>query len=184
MNAVIKQVYIISDIHLGGEYPKNGNKGFRMCNQVEKLTQFVTALAEKPQSPKIELVINGDFVDFLAEEPPYWTAFTENSIWAIEKLELITKRDIYFFTALKTFLHKGHRLTILLGNHDLELSLPAVRKKLEKILGIEGTQDYHFIYDNEAYVVGKVLIEHGNRYDRWNMVDHDALRHVRSLQSR
>src|SRR5207244_2236158 len=39
-------------------------------------------------------------------------------------------------------------------------------------------------YDNEAYTVGDALIEHGNRYDRYNQVDHDALRRARSLQSR
>jgi UDP-2,3-diacylglucosamine pyrophosphatase LpxH len=43
---------------------------------------------------------------------------------------------------------------------------------------------FSFIYDGEAYQVGKVLIEHGNRYDKWNVVTHDALRRARSVQSR
>jgi hypothetical protein len=41
-----------------------------------------------------------------------------------------------------------------------------------------------FIYDGEAYTIGKVLIEHGNRYDVWNMIDHSALRQERSARSR
>jgi hypothetical protein len=36
----------------------------------------------------------------------------------------------------------------------------------------------------EAYVRGDLLIEHGNRYDPWNIVDHSALRQERSLFSR
>jgi hypothetical protein len=33
-------------------------------------------------------------------------------------------------------------------------------------------------------VLGEALIEHGNRYDAWNQIDLDALRRIRSLQSR
>jgi hypothetical protein len=43
---------------------------------------------------------------------------------------------------------------------------------------------FTFVYDGEAYTVGNVLIEHGNRYDEWNIVSHDALRRLRSMQSR
>jgi UDP-2,3-diacylglucosamine pyrophosphatase LpxH len=41
-----------------------------------------------------------------------------------------------------------------------------------------------FIYDNQAYVDGPVIVEHGNRYDSWNVVSHDRLREVRSALSR
>jgi UDP-2,3-diacylglucosamine pyrophosphatase LpxH len=40
-------------------------------------------------------------------------------------------------------------------------------------------------FDNEAYHLAKnCLVEHGNRYDSANRVDHDALRRYRSLRSR
>ncbi|WP_233261957.1 metallophosphatase [Vitiosangium sp. GDMCC 1.1324] len=41
-----------------------------------------------------------------------------------------------------------------------------------------------FLYDGQAFVRGPVLIEHGNRYDDWNIVSHDALRAVRSALTR
>ena len=88
------------------------------------------------------------------------------------------------FDALGKFLKQGHRLVILLGNHDIELALPPVRRRLEQLIGIGGHHDYLFIYDGEAYVVGDALIEHGNRYDQFNVVDYDALRRLRSLMSR
>jgi len=44
----------------------------------------------------------------------------------------------------------------LIGNHDVELSLPAVRRHLYSLLGDE-TGTLKFIYDGEAYTVGKVL---------------------------
>lgn len=40
------------------------------------------------------------------------------------------------------------------------------------------------LYDDEALRIGELLIEHGNRYDDWNWVDHDQLRRVRRNLSR
>ena len=64
------------------------------------------------------------------------------------------------------------------------IGLPSVREALSRLLGLTGTERFRYIYDNEAYVIGDVLIEHGNRYDGFNVVNHDALRELRSLQSR
>ena len=58
-------------------------------------------------------------------------------------------------------LERGHRLTILLGNHDVELAMPWCGVNLESILRVEGRHDYHFIGNGEAYIVGDALIEHG-----------------------
>ena len=69
----------------------------------------------------------------------------------------------------------------MLGNHDIELSLPGTRQLLLDRLG-PGRID--FTYDNEALTIGPVLIEHGNRFDAWNAVPHGALRRLRSQLSR
>ena len=191
MRKLSRQVYIISDLHLGGVYPdtdKPGARGFRLCTQVQALADFINALAQKPPGrPKIELIINGDFMDFLAEkEPvfPYWNPFTSDTEAAIRKLEAIVQRDRLVFDSLRRLLERGHRLVIVLGNHDVELSLFQVRRRFMSILGVEGRHDFEFVYDGEAYIVGDALVEHGNRYDKFNIVDFDGLRRVRSLLSR
>jgi UDP-2,3-diacylglucosamine pyrophosphatase LpxH len=188
---VVREIYVISDLHLGGEYGEAGvaqDRGFRLCTQVPALTRFVASLTDRPvAAPSIELVVNGDLVDFLAErggvQSP-WRPFLSDQNEAAATFERIVERDAGFFTALTEFLQRGHRLVLLLGNHDIELALPAVRRRLRHALGVTGREDVQFIYDGEAYVVGDALIEHGNRYDKWNMVDNDALRRLRSLQSR
>ena len=186
-----RQVFVISDIHLGGRYPESGDpedRGFRISTQVSQLTSFVEALAARPAGePDTELVINGDFIDFLAESDASsssWVPFTPNPRAATLKLDAIVERDKPLFDALGRLLSNGHRLTILLGNHDLELALPQVRRRLAELMGVGGRHLFQFIYDGEAYVVGDALIEHGNRYDMFNVVDHDALRRYRSLLSR
>ncbi len=190
MDTLARQVYIISDLHLGGVYPEAGQsgRGFRINTHVDELTAFVDAVTSKPTSePTIELIINGDLVDFLAEREPgpeNWVPFSPDPAKAAKKMETIAGRDPQFFDALKRLLHKGHTLTILMGNHDIELGLPQVRATLESILDVSGHHDFRLIYDGEAYIVGDALIEHGNRYDAFNVVDNDALRRFRSLQSR
>jgi UDP-2,3-diacylglucosamine pyrophosphatase LpxH len=185
-----RTVYVISDLHLGGEYPHfddRKQRGFRLCTRASEITRFVEGITRQLRVEAVELIINGDFVDFLAEENALgtreWSAFTSTSREAVSKFERIAKRDRGVFDALNRFLESGGRLVILLGNHDIELSLPAVRSSLNRAIGADG-QDFQFIYDGEAYVVGDALIEHGNRYDQWNQVDYDSLRRVRSLQSR
>ena len=159
-----------------------------MNTHVEDLAGFVQTLAQTPSNGrKVELIINGDMVDFLAEKdeaPPYWSPFTADPQLACAKLQAIADRDRSFFDALGALLRSGHRLTILLGNHDIELALPPVRQKLKKIIGVAPNHDFEFICNGEAYVVGDALIEHGNRYDGWNVVSYDRLRRVCSLVSR
>jgi UDP-2,3-diacylglucosamine pyrophosphatase LpxH len=186
---IAKSVYIISDLHIGGVYGQTtDSRGFRINTHVPELAEFIRVLAENdPAKKQVELVINGDSVDFLAEKdgaPPYWNPFTHDPQVACAKLQAGAERDHAFFEALREFLDKGHRLTILLGNHDIELALPPVRQKLKEIIGVKSHHDYEFIGNGEAYIVADALIEHGNRYDSFNMVDHDNLRQVCSLLSR
>jgi UDP-2,3-diacylglucosamine pyrophosphatase LpxH len=185
----IREVFVISDLHLGGVYGgRPGDRGFRINTHVGELIHFIHYLLGKHTNGGwIELVINGDLVDFLAErEPndPPWVPFTPDQGESSRKLEAIAERDSKFFDALGEFLRQGHRLTILLGNHDIELALPQTRKTLERLLGVAGIHDFHLITNGEAYAVGNAIIEHGNRYDRFNVVDYDGLRRLCSLLSR
>ena len=209
MPTIARQIYVISDLHVGGQYPDGvdpitgdwpdrNDRGFRICTRVDALAGFVRSLADRPAGgsgpageangdPEIELVINGDFVDFLAEEwdgPERWKAFIDDEDAAARRMADIIERDRVLFDALAALLHNGHRLIILLGNHDVELCFPRVRRCLEQALGVDRGSKFEFIYDGQAYVVGDAIIEHGNRYDAFNVVDHDGLRRVRSSQSR
>jgi len=185
-----KLVYVISDLHLGGAPdPKNASgRGFRIFTQSDALKDFINGLSDIAKAAEVELVINGDFVDFLAEKGPEtdrWDPLkTPESAETILRSIACDRPERIVFEALRNFMSQGGRLTLLLGNHDVELSFPKVRYALEELLGRRSDRPLHFVYDGEAYVIGHVLIEHGNRYDSYNTNDYDALRRVRSLQSR
>jgi len=175
-------IFVVSDLHLGGEPGPNDSPGFRILTAVgqQRLAQFLSWVGKQASNDcHLHLIINGDFVDFLAEKE--FAAFTVSDEAAAEKLDHVMSRTAAVWDGLRAALSAGVRLTVLLGNHDLELSLPSPRRLLLKRLGF-GQVD--FIYDNQAFVAGPVLIEHGNRYDNWNAVRHDQLREVRSALSR
>lgn len=188
------RVFIISDLHLGGRWGKDGDRGFRMMTCPERLARFIDRVAD--EAGPAELVINGDFIDFLAEEnvgTRQWQAFVADEAAVVARLEALAgpvvlppdvpvPPDWPVFDALHRLLARPEkRLTLLLGNHDLELGLPAVRAALFRRLGSDRIE---FITDGEAHIVGDALIEHGNRYDGFNVVDQDAFRRLRSLLSR
>jgi len=171
------RVFVISDLHLGGDAPA-------MMSTPDRLATFIARIAARLQSDEqLELVINGDFVDFLAITP--CEAWTSSSDRAREKLLRTVRASVFspVFDALGALLAAGHRLTILLGNHDLELALPAVRDALLAALAATPHQ-VQCVFDGAAYRIGGALIEHGNRYDVANENDWNGLRTIASALSR
>src|SRR4051794_40400680 len=114
------ELYIISDLHLGGspalELMPGHRVRFQLCGPetCRRLAQFVDWIMQRHVDRSAELVINGDFVDFLAEEsvdsagPPRFDAFTHAEASALVKLRRVIERcadpagaDRGFFAALQ-----------------------------------------------------------------------------------
>jgi UDP-2,3-diacylglucosamine pyrophosphatase LpxH len=181
VHKVKRTLFVISDQHLGGAPAAEGRPSFEMCpaSSRSKIVEFIQHVMDEGAKSEVHLVLNGDLVDFLAERD--FKPFTTTDDEARDKLRHIMDRTCEVWDKLATFVKTGAQLTILLGNHDVELSLPSPRRLLLDRLG-RGQVD--FIYDNQAVVEGTVLIEHGNSYDAWNLIPHDVLREVRSALSR
>lgn len=179
---MLTDLYVISDLHLGGALGDEGHPGFQICPpRTQRLLEaFIDRLPAPTGGSDVRLVLAGDIVDFLAEEP--FQAFTGDPRVAASKLQAVFERTVPVWGALRRFVTERHgALTLMLGNHDIELSLPGPRQLLLERVG-QGRVE--FIYDNEAFSCGPVLVEHGNRFDEWNAVPHGALRRVRSQLSR
>ncbi|CAB3801386.1 MULTISPECIES: metallophosphoesterase [Paraburkholderia] len=176
----VDQLYVISDLHLGG------TQGFQIFGSAAELAWLISDLARRDPEQEIALVINGDFIDFLAE--PNATYFDPDG--AVAKLERIALQDPTFkpvFDAIPIFLQQSRRrLIVNLGNHDLELALPWVRTRLAQILTKDASPSsgaharLHFVFDGSGVQcdVGghSVLCVHGNEVDRWNPADFEKIR--------
>jgi len=98
---------VISDLHLGGaKTPDDASdsRGFCLCTQSRVLTEWVNTLtARAPSDPAVELVINGDLVDFLAEAgsaPMGERPFIASERDAAETFKVIVERERSFSTRL------------------------------------------------------------------------------------
>jgi UDP-2,3-diacylglucosamine pyrophosphatase LpxH len=187
MGTMKTRLFVISDLHLGGAPANDGKPAFRMCSETgrERLVAFIEWVTTQKVAgdADVHLVIAGDIVDFLAESRPQkqFSAFTADDREAHKKLCVIIDDTREIWDALKRMTQAGAALTLMLGNHDLELCLPEPRRRLIESVSPGRVE---FVYDNQAFTFGPVLIEHGNRYDGWNAVKHNKLREARSLISR
>jgi UDP-2,3-diacylglucosamine pyrophosphatase LpxH len=156
-----------------------------MMSRPERLAAFLESLpASLLDDETLELVIAGDFIDFLAI--PEQASWTPDPYAARDKLvRTMTGSSVFapVFAALARLVEAGHRITILIGNHDVELALPQVQDALLAQLGASRHQVL-FVDDGRAYRIGRALIEHGNRYDGANVNDWTGLRVIASALSR
>ena len=172
------EVHVISDLHLGGE------KGFQIFGSTPELVAFIESLATATAKREIALVINGDFVDFLAETP---AAYFDPE-HAEEKLTRVMADATFMpiFKGLQKFVRTKQRTLIVnLGNHDLELALPWVREHLIRALSggdMAARGRLRVLVDGTGVLcrVGgaKVLCVHGNEVDSWNVVDFERIRRI------
>ncbi len=149
------QLFVISDLHLGGLPGPDGTPGFQMCPSAgqKRLADFIRWISEQRDGGSPHLVVAGDIVDFLAEADAAgsFSSFTADETAAGRKLEHVLDITAVVWSALARFVERGGGLTLLLGNHDLELSLPRTRRMLLDRLGPGRVE---FLYDNQALAIG------------------------------
>lgn len=166
--------YVVSDLHLGGI---QGSQMFASSNQFSALMDSILDVKQG----RTLFVVNGDFIDFLAEpgSRDFNIQHSEamlDSILSRPEFQPVLKSLQQFVGANET------HLVINLGNHDLELALPATRRKLIRLLTdnqphLEGSVELCF--DGWGYrfsVNGKrALCLHGNESDGFNFTRYDEL---------
>lgn len=172
------ELHVISDLHLGGK------EGFQIFNAGAEAWWLIDQLTAEPPKKRIALLVNGDLVDFLAEENA--RCFDPEN--AVTKLERIVGDPAFapVWQALQRFAQKkGRRLIINLGNHDVELALPWVRSRLLDILAGDDEAARGRIvltFDGAGFLcrVGNatILCVHGNEVDDWNVTDHETIRRI------
>ena len=199
---------VLSDIHLGEDLAPTATEASRLHVDIveRQLVQFLRHYTHRREEGRPwRLVFNGDLVDFLAisigpehpdfaflsarpssEEHKYGLRRTAKS--AVAVVDAVTRRHAEVFRALARFLARGNRVDIVCGNHDVELTWPAVQAAFRA--GIvrawtslpegQGTAaargdelargiEFHpwFFYDR-----GALWIEHGHQYDECCSFEH------------
>jgi UDP-2,3-diacylglucosamine pyrophosphatase LpxH len=169
-----KALVVISDLHVG-----RGDE-FDIFASRDKPLLFETFLDHyRDIGSAVELVINGDFIDFLQLRP--WNDLSRGT--ALLKLKEILNGSPHVFLNLGRFLHKTrHEIKIILGNHDVELAYPEVGAELSRAIlkhAPDAAARLSLVDRRTTYnvKVNDILIhiEHGNGGDPWNSVDYETI---------
>ena len=154
-----------------------------------ELDEHITAFLRKQGAlhPPVELVANGDLLDFVqalpyedpalrarsSAKPSVPLCFTEPQ--SRLKLKGIAHAHPNIFCALGDFIRANTRntLVILPGNHDPDFFWPRVRADFCDLLGLRSKSDekrvrFHLDGQYRPPHLQRVWIEHGNQYDKCN----------------
>ncbi|MDX1520165.1 MAG: metallophosphoesterase [Anaerolineae bacterium] len=170
--------FVLSDLHIGagtGWATKNLSESFLVDDELVEFLHYIRQESET-KNQEVELIINGDFFDFLhVPAVDALTGTTDYSLEAyynsseaasIKRLNLIYKAHKAVFAALTNFMQPvapKRRITIIKGNHDVHFFWPRVKNHLRSLLRASGTRASLLLFAEEFVSREKIYVEHGHQ---------------------
>lgn len=167
--ALKKIKLVVSDLHLGKgkTLHDGGTNSLEEFYFGEKLVEFIHYYSSGIyRDYDVEIVINGDFLNFLQVDYKghYLTVITESI--ALEVLKSIVAGHEKVFKAMAEFASQPHRtITYVVGNHDQAMVWPACRNYLNQVV------QSNIKFKNLVYFFDGVHIEHGHMHEAANRID-------------
>lgn len=178
-------VYVISDLHLGpGRDAASGQwNALEDFQADEALCAFLDHISDASRAP-FELLIAGDFIDYPQILPDMGLQSPSNDLGTTEaesvertrvvlgQLPEIASGHPTVFQRLRQLMADGHAITILVGNHDIDLLWPGVWELLFEAIYPPGApgqlrrETFSRTYGSGPR--GRVYIEHGHERDIQN----------------
>jgi UDP-2,3-diacylglucosamine pyrophosphatase LpxH len=166
-----KTVLVISDLHLGAGKTIKGRRNlledFHYDGALIDFLRYYSS--DQFFEREVELIINGDFLDFLAVP---FVEYFDDEFWsedaALEKIKMIILAHRDVFSALKNFISKPHKkIVYIFGNHDAEMIFDSVKVEFKKAIGDPPVQKFMMRNDLQLYIpVAGVYIQHGHQYEK------------------
>jgi UDP-2,3-diacylglucosamine pyrophosphatase LpxH len=176
-NKVQKVILVISDLHLSaGKMLKGKRNLLEDFHYDSELIDFLNYYCSGDyRDIEVELVINGDFLDFLAVP---FVEFYDDEFWsekaALAKLKMIMNAHRGVLNALKNFLSvPGKNVVYIIGNHDAEFVFDTLKDEFVSYFGEYG-KNITISNSIVTHVPTKgVYIQHGHQYEKANDFDQE-----------
>ena len=172
---------VMSDLHLGAGLADEGN-ALEDFHSHEAFQEFLAQVVDESEQHdlEMELIFAGDMLDFLqvpcldASEPfdpriPYpperYASSSEED--SRKKMSLILSGHPVFFAALQGFVQASsprRSVTIIKGNHDVNLHWLAVQDTLREALGAVGEKADCLAFEERRITREGIYVEHGHQY--------------------
>jgi UDP-2,3-diacylglucosamine pyrophosphatase LpxH len=188
---------VLSDIHLAEAEPPHPHnplwKRFkRPAHFVDRTFRNFVGYLKNNVSGPVEMIFNGDIFDFDSfmrfpkspdevpvgeNDPPFRLSWLERlrGMSSEEpksryKIRVILEDHSIFCEALREFVMAGNRAVFVIGNHDVELHWPSVRKEIVDALKLPAEAQGRVRFCEWFYISNRdTLIEHGNQYDGYSL---------------
>ncbi len=181
---------IISDLHLCEAEPPNLKHPLWKKYKTKEFffdkefADFLLAIEKKAQGDCVELILNGDIFDFdsvtaLPEKPIFRISWLEKKrglnpqeAKSVFKMDHILSFHPIWVKSLREFILRGNRVVIIIGNHDLEMHFPDVKRTLLKHLALPVEYLDNLRFNDWFYISNQdTLVEHGNQYDPYCVIE-------------
>lgn len=159
---------VVSDLHVGAGDQDPGDDHVYQNDQFRRFVEEA-ANSDDGRAGRVELFINGDFLEFAQVRPDlytlgsadYWCSEAES----VEKLRAILGGHPEIFAALKAFGDRGNQVTLAAGNHDVDLYWGEVQRL---IAGAAGGVRFETGREVCTRHGGRLVIGHGHMTDPAN----------------
>lgn len=173
---------VISDCHLSAglnfESKKNPHEDFFFDDEMVAFFEYFST-GKYGLGCEVELIINGDFLDFL--NVPYRGEFEEviTEQFALYKLECILAGHPKVFRALKHFASLPKKSIVYnIGNHDADLFFEKVRERFVRAIDPKGEFPSEKVRVNHERSFlnfdGGVQIHHGNQFEAVHVFNYES----------
>lgn len=161
---------VVSDLHMGAADPYDD-----FVYQGGEFVTFIDGLAtsEDGRQGRIELLINGDFLELAQVRPDaytlgsskYWCSESESEL----KLDAILTGHKDVFAAIGRFQQARNQCTLFAGNHDVELYWEKIQQRIQAVAGPVRFELEKVWYERYN---GKLKLSHGHMFDPANSFEH------------
>jgi UDP-2,3-diacylglucosamine pyrophosphatase LpxH len=172
-----KAKIIVSDLHLGAGFaPENPLEDFITDDAFVRLVKEIVAESDEKEM-EVELILNGDLIEFLqvpavdtfdpAVIYPREVYRSSSEVASTNKMRLVIQGHRTLFTALHDFISPAQPrrcVTLIKGNHDVNLYWPAVQDIVREVVGAVGDRSDLLVFEELALSREGIYVEHGNQY--------------------
>jgi UDP-2,3-diacylglucosamine pyrophosphatase LpxH len=190
------QYLILSDIHLGSDLVQHArpctserlSRVLKVDYDLARMLDYYSSNAGPGWT--WTLVIAGDMVDFVSMsitvggdvelQTPLSDEELEHGLGSaadhgVHKMRAVAGRHSLVFRKLARFIAAGHRLVLVVGNHDIDFYWESVRRAfIDELIAQAAleTQEERVVFESRIefrqwfyYVKGELYVEHGHQYD-------------------
>ena len=183
-----ESILVFSDVHLGSDLNDSGPfvpRSPAVDRDLARMLEHYRGVT--PPADRWRIVIAGDFIDFVGmsidprEGEVVATELTleerRNGVGSAEdharlKLRRVATRHAEIFAELGQLVAEGHALTVLHGNHDIELHWDGLKQDFRELVAAAAPEAERAVAAARIefepwffYREGVVYIEHGHQYD-------------------